>query len=603
MWPFLRQLWQFVSPRRSRLGWGVVAGAVSAVGSAGVLLALNLVLDAIFPTEGAAMLGKLERLPGFLRDPLVSGMEAIRIDARSTWLMWFIAGVPLAMLMRGLGTYFNIYCMHWLGAFVVHDLRVRLFAQLQRLSMDYFSKARTGDLLSRMTTDTQAIHLAVSTGFATLGRDPAVVVCLVAYLVLMQPRLTFVSLVIFPLIVVPVVQFGRKVRRSWKTAQAQTAELTSLMQENFVSARVVKAYNAEARVTERFAATSRSIASQLMRLFRASELPGPLIESFGAVGVSLLLYYVSSLGPGQRPTAGDFTAFVGALFSLYAPLKGLSRLWGFLEQGRAAGERLFPILDLQPDIVDPPDPQPVDGRGAVIEFDRVTFGYGDKPALRDFQLRVEPGQFVALVGASGSGKTSVTNLLLRFYDPQSGAVRIGGRDLREVRVKELRDQIAIVTQETILFNDTVRNNLRMGRWEATDAEIETAARHARAHEFILAKPGGYDAVIGERGSALSGGQRQRLAIARALLKNAPILVLDEATSALDSESERAVQAALDDLTKGCTTICIAHRLSTIQRADWIVVMDQGRIIESGRHADLLARGGTYRRLHDLQFAD
>jgi len=342
-------------------------------------------------------------------------------------------------------------------------------------------------------------------------------------------------------------------------------------------------------VTDRFARTSRMITSQFMRYIRASEMPGPVIEVFGAIGVALLLGYVAKYAGAKKPSAGDFTGFVGALFMLYQPVKNLSRLWAQLEQGRAAGERLFGLLETRPTVVEPVASKPLRAAGADIEFDGVTFGYGEKTAVSDVALTVKAGQLVALVGASGSGKTTLTNLLLRFYDPQRGSVRIGGLDLREIATDDLRAQIAVVTQETILFNDSIL------------AEVEVAAKAANAHEFIIAKEGGYGFAIGERGNNLSGGQRQRLAIARAILRDAPILVLDEATSALDTESERAVQTALEALMRGRTTLCIAHRLSTIQHADVIVVMAEGRIIEQGRHAELLERGGTYAKLHGLQF--
>jgi subfamily B ATP-binding cassette protein MsbA len=338
-----------------------------------------------------------------------------------------------------------------------------------------------------------------------------------------------------------------------------------------------------------------------MRGTRASELPGPIMEFMAGLGISIFLIYMAFLSP--ETTAGDLTVFAGGVFSMYKPIKDLFRLRNQLYQMSAAADVVFGLLDTRSDILEPTAPKALQPSGAAILFDRISFAYGEKGALHDVHLTVPSGRMVALVGASGSGKTTLTNLLLRFYDPQSGSIKIGNIDIREVLTKDLRNAIAVVTQEVILFNDTIRNNILMGREGATEADVIQAAKHAHAHEFIMEKPDGYDTQIGERGAQLSGGQRQRIAIARAILRNAPILVLDEATSALDTESERIVQAALDELMKGRTTICIAHRLSTVQRADQIVVLSEGRIVEQGTHAQLLARGGTYKHLHDLQFRD
>lgn len=600
---FLRQLWHFAEPYKGRLLLGVACGVVYALGSGLLLLAVKLVFDAIFPTESVRELESLSRLPSFLSEPVEEAFQRIRVDRSSSALIGIIALVPLAMLCRGMGTFLSHYCMIWVSTHVVRDLRTRLFGHIQGLSVDFHQQMRTGDLLSRITNDTYAIQLAVANGFSTVAREPLAIISLVGYLVLMQPRLTMIALVVFPLIVFPVIIFGRKVRKSWRAAQTHTAELNDLMQESFVGARVVKAYNLETILTQRFAETADRITRQMMRFTRASELPGPVIEWFGALGVAALLFYVARLPEGQNPSAGDFTSFVGALFSLYQPVKSLSRLWSLLEQGRAAGERLFSILAIQSTVTEPVHPKHLNAHQAPVVFDHVHFGYTDQPVLQDFSLTIAPGSLVALVGASGSGKTTVTNLLLRFYDPQQGVIRIGDRGLREVLTADLRRNIAIVTQETVLFNDTIRANIRLGRPNATDAEVESAAKHAYAHEFIVSKPRGYDTVIGERGATLSGGQRQRLAIARAILKDAPILILDEATSSLDTESERAVQAALEELMEGRTTLCIAHRLSTVQKADLIVVLEQGRIQEMGKHSELLVRNGVYRKLHQLQFIE
>ena len=601
---FLRQLWPFLRPHQGRLWLGFAAGLLYAIGAGALVMSVKLVFDALWPSEGSADTAKWlahSHLPGFLRAWIERLLAAVHVSRNSPDILWVIAAVPVAMMIRGLGTYFSFYLMSWVGAATIHDIRVRVFGHLQRLSLDFFGRARTGDLISRLLNDTQAVFALASTGFSTLAKDPPSVVILVGILLFTQPRLTGVALITMGLVVVPIIIYGRKVRKAWKAAQTHTAELGDVMQETFTGNRVVKAYNMEDAVTERFSATSSKITGQFMRFVRASEIPGPMIEFFGAVGVALMLYYVARIAT-VTPTSGDFTSFVGAIFSLYAPVKNLSKLWAMAEQGRAAGERLFSLLEEQSSIQEPAHPRALNASGADIVFEGVRFGYAEAPAVRDIQLTVKAGTLVALVGASGSGKTTLTNLLLRFYDPQAGVIRIGGIDLRDVTTRDLRRQVAIVTQETILFNESIRANLRLGRPEATNAEIEAAAHAANAHEFIMAKEGGYDFVIGERGGSLSGGQRQRLAIARAILKNAPILVLDEATSSLDTESERLVQTALETLMRDRTTLCIAHRLSTIQHADVIVVMDSGRIVEQGRHVELLARNGHYARLHALQFS-
>jgi subfamily B ATP-binding cassette protein MsbA len=325
------------------------------------------------------------------------------------------------------------------------------------------------------------------------------------------------------------------------------------------------------------------------------------MEIFGAAGIALVFIYVQQLPKDQQPKASDFFTFVLSIVIIYPPIKALTRLHNQLHQARSASERVFELLATKNSMPEPAQPIMLHASHADIEFQNLDFNYGEKPVLRGINLTVKAGQLVALVGASGSGKTTLANLLLRFYDPARGAIKIGGVDLRDVSTRDLRNQIAVVAQENILFNDTIRRNIELGRLGATNDEIVAAAKHAHAYDFITQKPEGFDAIIGEKGVSLSGGQRQRLAIARAVLKNAPILVLDEALSALDSESERIVQNALDELMKGRTTICIAHRLSTILHADMIVVLDQGRIVETGRHAELLQHNGVYRRLYELQF--
>ena len=440
----------------------------------------------------------------------------------------------------------------------------------------------------------------ISNATTVVVKDPVTLVSLLTYVMWKETRLTLISLVIMPVCILPIVFYGRKVRRSSRALQTHAAELTNVMAEAFSGNRVIRAYNLEATVVEQFKATSMKFIGHFMRIVRSMEIPGPLLEFVGAVGVSLLLIYLVA-HRGERPSSADFLAVILSIFSMYRPLKNLTRVHNTLEQGRAASEKVFALLATASTIQEPAHPKPLRAAGAEVSFDAVDFSYGEKPVLQGINLKVKPGQLVALVGASGSGKTTVTNLLLRFYDPQHGAVRIGGTDVREFATSDLRGQIAVVTQETVLFNQSIARNIELGRPGASQAEIIEAARHANAYDFIMKKPNGFDTIVGEKGVLISGGERQRIAIARAILKDAPILLLDEATSSLDSESERAVQAALEGLMQGRTTICIAHRLSTIQKADCIVVLDGGRIVETGTHAELLQARGIYYKLHELQF--
>jgi subfamily B ATP-binding cassette protein MsbA len=385
------------------------------------------------------------------------------------------------------------------------------------------------------------------------------------------------------------------------------ADLSKLMHESFTGTRIIKAYNLESTVIAQFREVTKKFISHSMRVVRANEIPGALIEVFGAFGVTLILLYVvmhrnhpeTNWLTGATMDPGTFISFMASVFMMYKPIKSLTKLHNQLLTAQAASRRVFELLDTQSTIVDPPSPVPLHAANADIHFDNVHFSYDHKPVLRGINLTVKAGQLVALVGSSGSGKTTLVNLLPRFFDPVSGSVRIGGTDIRDVAIKDLRRQMALVTQETILFHETIRKNIALGRPEATNAEIEAAARYANAHDFISQRPAGYDTIVGEKGIMLSGGQRQRISIARAILKDAPILILDEATNALDAESERYVQVELEKLMEKRTTICIAHRLSTIQKADLIVVLGDGRIVETGTHTELLEHGGVYQRLYEL----
>jgi subfamily B ATP-binding cassette protein MsbA len=528
------------------------------------------------------------------RDGLSSGLQ---IHPGAVYAL--IALIPLISLLRGVTGYLNVYFLQWAGTRAVADLRTKLFAHLLDLSAGFYTKNATGELVSRVMNDTQQLQTIVTNVTSVIVRDPISLLGVLFFLVSQQPRLTLLSFIVLPACILPIAIYSRKIRRSSREAQSQMAGLVETMTEGFTGHRVIKAYNLEKIVAEKFRETAKRSVSLIMRITRASEIPGLLIEFFGACGLAVMLFYIVKNGEQARPT--DFLQLLVSLIYIYQPLKNLTRLQNQVVQARAATERVFEMLALANTVPEPVAPKMLHADKADIVFANVDFNYGEKPVLRNINLTVKAGQMVALVGASGSGKTTLANLLMRFYDPVRGAVKIGGVDVREVRTVDLRNQIAVVAQENILFNDTIRRNIELGRLGATQEQVVAAARFAKADEFITQKPAGYDTVVGEKGSMLSGGQRQRLAIARAVLKNAPILVLDEATSALDTEVERQVQAELDLLMQGRTTFCIAHRLSTIINADLIVVLDQGRIVEQGRHEELIKRGGIYQKLYEMQF--
>jgi len=556
-------------------------------------------LEALRPLVSGEAPSKLQELPKIIRGMAAWFQEKFKSRNASpisdTEKVLIIATVPLAMLLRGLFTYLNMYMMCWVSIRAISDLRTKLFKHLLDLSLSFFHKTSTGELLTRFN-DIIIIQNTISTSLSTIVKEPITIVSLVVLLVSQQPQLTLAALLVFPICIVPVVIFGRKMRKSAQDYQAHSVGMGKLLHESFTGSRIVKAYNLESTMVGEFRKTANHFISHYMRMVKATEIPGPMIEFFGAVGIAIFFLYIAFV---TKKTPGDFLQFVGSLFLMYAPIKSLTRLHTQLEHARVACDEVFRILNTTPNVADPKNPVPIDAHNAEVQFDGITFNYDGKPVLQDVSFTVKPGQFVALVGSSGSGKTTLSNLLLRFYDPQKGRITIGGIDIRDVSQRDLRSQIAVVTQETILFNETIQYNIALGRPGAAQPEIEDAARHANAYKFIMEKDGKFNTWVGEKGANISGGQKQRIAIARAILKDAPILILDEATSSLDNESERLVQEALEDLMIGRTTICIAHRLSTVQKADVIYVLSQGRVVEVGTHAELLLRRGHYYRLYEL----
>jgi len=514
-------------------------------------------------------------------------------------LIGIVALLPVVALVRGAADFLASYCIQWVGNRVVMDLRNAMFEHLQRMSVAYVSENRSGELISRVTNDTALVERSVSVVISDLAKQPLTLVSMIAWVFWLDPTLAAVSLFVFPLCVVPISRYGRRVREASRQVQERMADVVSVLQESLAGARIVRAFCREDWETSRFAERTRAVFGRLMRVAAASAMVEPIIVMIAVAGVAVVLVYVRSVGM----KVNDFAAFVAALFMMYEPVKKLGRIVMSLQQGSAAAERIFSLLDAPVTVSDMPGAVDLGENVDSISFENVDFSYESVSVLRGINLSVRGGERIAIVGSSGAGKTTLVNLVPRFFDVTSGRILINGRDIREYTLRSLRSAIGLVTQETFLFHDTVANNIMYGAPGATRAEVEEAARRAHAHEFISQMPHGYDTVVGERGVKLSGGERQRLAIARAILKNPRILIFDEATSALDSESERLVQSALDELMGGRTVFAIAHRLSTISNCDRIIVLDGGRIVEEGRHEELLALGGIYRRLYDLQFQD
>ncbi|MGC9942030.1 MAG: ABC transporter transmembrane domain-containing protein [Verrucomicrobiota bacterium] len=598
---FLHKIWELARPYKLRLFLGVITGVLNGAIYSLMIATAMFVYAAMFPTANAdAAQLPIKHLPQFLqkwfysaRDGLAHGLQT---HHSAVWAM--IAMIPLIALMRGITGYLNVYLLQWVGSRAVADLRTKLFTHLLDLSAGFYTENATGELVSRVMNDTQALQTILTNVTSVIVRDPMTLISVLGFLLWQQPKLTLIALFVLPVCVIPIAIYSRKIRRSSREAQVQAAELTQTMTEGFTGHRVIKAYNLEKIVAEKFRETAARTVNLVMRITRASEIPGAIIEFVGACGITLLLVYLfSAAGSHSQPT--DFIQLLVSIISIYQPLKNLTRLQNQIVQARAATERVFEMLATKNSVPEPAQPRRLQAANADIRFENVSFNYGEKVILENINLNVKAGQLVAFVGKTGSGKTTLANLLLRFYDPTSGAIRIGDIDLREFSTRDLRQQMAVVSQENILFNDTIHRNIELGRPGATNDEIVAAAKHAHAYEFIMQKPKGFDTVIGEKGVTLSGGQRQRLAIARAVLRDAPILILDEATSALDTESERAVQAALDELMRKRTTFCIAHRLSTILHADLIVVLEFGRVVECGTHNELIKRGGLYQKLYEL----
>ncbi|PYK82193.1 MAG: hypothetical protein DME41_10400 [Verrucomicrobia bacterium] len=586
-WKPYRRLYSYAGPYKSRFALGLAFGI--AYGILTSVLPLTVLQVSNFIFRGAAPNPRM----------VMAHREMLNIGPKIDSIVWICLLIPLVMTVRSLCSYGNAYYMNWVSNKVVNDVRNQLFAKVVRHSMDFFNRMQTGFLMSRIANDTRSLQQALSSVSSDVFKQPVTIVGAVIVLLLIDWKFTVVSLVLFPICIVPIRIFGRRARQAVQLDQRGAALMSVTMQESFAGIRVIKSFAREDQQEKSFRRSAQLSFSNTMRTVKATEAVGPLVEIIASIGVGFALLYVYA----ANLTAGRFFGLISGIFILYEPIKTLSKLHIVMQRSLGATTQIFSILDSKPAVQDAPNAVELVSSKGQIEFENVTFRYstGVTDAVRDINLHIEPGKTYALVGASGAGKSTILSLILRLYDPTSGAVKIDGHNLRTLTQKSLREQIGLVTQETFLFHETIFKNIQFGRPNATLEEVHAAAQTAFAHEFILAQPDGYDTVIGDKGCLISGGQQQRLAIARALLKNAPILLLDEATSSLDTESEKQIQKALEKLAAGRTVIAIAHRLSTILSADKIVVLDHGSIKEIGTHAELLEKSGYYRRLYDLQF--
>lgn len=586
------RLFSYLRPYRRRFFAGLMFGALFAAANGALVFVVKHAGDLVLPGNAAPG----AQLPEFLRKWAQTGADG---RAPLSLVIAVCMTIPLVMAIRGLFSYMNAYCVLWVSQRVLDDIRQQAYRHTLGQAMEFFNKAKAGDLVQTVFNQTRIAQSALTGISSDIVKQPLSIISGVAMMVYFDWKFTLCALLLFPLCLLPVLIVSKKVRKSAAREEEEAGQMMVLMNEAFGGIRVVKTHAREDYEADRFNTANQAMLRFVMKWRKAMELTGPAVETVASVGISAALVYAWWF----KLSNGTLLALVGALVVMYPAFKALSRVQLLMQKALASTTKVFELLDRPPAITDAPDATPLESVAGGIRFEGVTFRYAGKevPAVRGISLAIPPGSTCALVGESGSGKSTLLALLQRLYEPQEGRVTIGGRDLRSLTQASLREHIATVSQDVFLFHDTIRQNIRYGRLEASQAEIEAAAEMAYAHDFILAQPQGYETVIGDKGCNLSGGQQQRLSIARALLKNAPILLLDEATSALDSESEKRIQAALETLTKGRTVIAIAHRLSTILKADQIVVMDGGVVKAVGRHAELIETSPEYRRLHDLQF--
>lgn len=531
----------------------------------------------------------------FVDEMIVAGnMELARL------VPLFVVGLAL---FKGLSRYVQQYNIRVAGQGAIQDIRNSLYRHTLKLSMRFYVNNSSGSLMSRILNDVNLMQAALSDVLVNLLREGTTIVALTAYAFYADWKMALMAFVVIPASALPASAIGKKIKKFSRRGQGAMGEVTTVLEQTYSGIKVIKAFGTEEHEEKSFRQENDSFFRFIKKTFRYDALSSPVLELLTSLGVATVLWYgLERVALGEL-TKGELFSILAAILLMYTPLKRLTRVNNIIQQALGAGERVFEVLDAEPEIVDAPDAVSLPHSSGKVSFEEVSFAYDEDPVLQGFNVQVESGEVVALVGPSGAGKTTIIGLLNRFYDPNEGRILIDGHDIRKLTQASLHDNLALVDQETFLFNGSLRDNIRYGRQDATDDMVEEAAQQAFADEFIRLLPEGYDTLIGDRGLRLSGGQRQRICIARAILKDAPILMLDEATSALDTESEAMVQQALSNLMRNRTTFVIAHRLSTVMHADRILVLEEGRVREEGTHQELLKRSGLYKRLYDIQFQE
>ncbi|MFA6349813.1 MAG: ABC transporter ATP-binding protein [Candidatus Omnitrophota bacterium] len=587
------KLLKFVKPHKSTFILAIITMGFSALFD-------NFTLAMIIPVSDRIMTNKQIVIPVKLPRFISSFIDLLNATPPNVLIKWVAIVMVVLFLLKGLFSFFQGYLMSDIGQRVVRDIRSQLYTKLQSLSLDYFTQKRGGEMMSRITNDVKLVENAVSYGSTDMFYQTFQVILFGILALSLNPKLAIVVVVLMPLISLPIINMGKALRKLSKRGQEKMADINSVLYETIIGARIVKAFNMEQYEIKRFNAINNDYYKVAMKSIKRLLLLGPSTEFLGCIaGIAVFVWLGKDVIAGKI-SFGVFGLSLGALFSLVRPFKKLSQVHSLNQQAVSASTRIHEVLETFPSVEEKPLALELTGFKNDVVFENIWFNYDSKEILRNINLKVKRGSMLAVVGPSGVGKSTLVDLIPRFYDPKQGRVLIDGIDIKDVSLRSLRDQIGIVSQETILFNDTIRANISYGSSQAKQNDIEEAAKKAHIHDFITHLPQGYDTIIGDRGMKLSGGERQRMAIARALLKNPPILLLDEATSQLDTTSERIVQEALNRLIEGRTVFVIAHRLSTIRHADMIVVLSGGMIVEQGAHDQLIAQKGLYYKLYQMQ---